>query len=107
GRVDRAAGGVRGGADRLIRPGWSHMASITDRSGFVPPPYPYDRLDRFKPLAERLDGGLVDLSIGTPIDPPPDAVIAALGSSDAERGYPASIGSLDLRTAAQRWIGRR
>ena len=83
------------------------MASITDRPGFVPPPYPYDRLDRFKPLAERLDGGLVDLSIGTPIDPPPDAVLAALGSSDSERGYPASIGSLELRTAAQRWIGRR
>ena len=50
------------------------MASITDRPGFVPPPYPYDRLDRFKPLADRLDGGLVDLSIGTPIDPPPRAV---------------------------------
>jgi succinyldiaminopimelate transaminase len=83
------------------------MASITDRSGFVPPPYPYDRLDRFKPLAERHDGGLVDFSIGTPIDPPPDAVIAALGSSGAERGYPPSIGSLDLRTALQRWIGRR
>ncbi len=83
------------------------MASITDRPGFVPPPYPYDRLDRFKPLAERLDGGLVDLSIGTPIDPPPDAVIAALGSSGAERGYPPSIGSLELRTAASRWIDRR
>jgi succinyldiaminopimelate transaminase len=83
------------------------MASITDHAGFVPPPYPYDRLDRFKPLAERLDGGLVDLSIGTPIDPPPDSVIAALGSSGAERGYPPSIGSLELRTAAQRWIARR
>ncbi len=83
------------------------MASITDRSGFVPPPYPYDRLDRFKPLAERLDGGLVDFSIGTPIDAPPDAVIAALGGSGAERGYPPSIGSLELRTAAQRWIDRR
>jgi succinyldiaminopimelate transaminase len=83
------------------------MASITDRPGFVPPPYPYDRLERFKPLAERLDGGLVDLSIGTPIDAPPDSVIAALGSSGAERGYPASIGSLELRTAAQRWIDRR
>jgi succinyldiaminopimelate transaminase len=83
------------------------MASITDRSGFVPPPYPYDRLDRFKPRAEQHDGGLVDFSIGTPIDAPPDAVIAALASSGAERGYPPSIGSLELRTAAQRWIDRR
>jgi len=83
------------------------MASITDRPGFVPPPYPYDRLDRFKPLAERLDGGLVDLSIGTPIDAPPDAVITALGSSGAERGYPPSIGSLEFRSAVRRWIDRR
>ena len=32
--------------------------------GFVPPPYPYDRLDKFKPLANKFEGGLVDLSIG-------------------------------------------
>jgi succinyldiaminopimelate transaminase len=76
-------------------------------AGFVPPPYPYDRLDRFKPLAERLDGGLVDLSIGTPIDPPTPAVVAALASSDSERGYPASIGTPELRGAARRWMSRR
>ena len=74
---------------------------------FVPPPYPYDRIDRFKPLAERFDGGLIDLSIGTPCDPPPPAVIAALAGSDAERGYPPSIGTVALRDAAVRWIGRR
>ena len=50
-------------------------------TGFVPPPYPYDRLDRLKPLAERFDGGLVDLSIGTPCDPPDEAVLTALASS--------------------------
>ena len=33
-------------------------------------------------------GGVVDLSIGTPYDPPPAAVVEALGSSGAERGYP-------------------
>ena len=76
-------------------------------AGFVPPPYPYDRLDRLVPLAERHEGGVVDLSIGTPIDPPPPAVVAALASSGAERGYPASIGSLPLRQAVQRWFGRR
>ncbi len=75
--------------------------------GFVPPPYPYDRLDAFKPLAEALPGGLVDLSIGTPCDPPPASVIAALASSNAERGYPASIGSAPLREAAAAWIQRR
>ncbi len=74
---------------------------------FVPPPYPYDRLDRFKPLAEELDGGLVDFSIGTPFDAPPPAVVAALSSSGSERSYPPSIGTADLRAAVARWLDRR
>ena len=76
-------------------------------SGFVPPPYPYDRLDRFRPLAESHPGGVVDLSIGTPFDPPPSAVIEALASSGSERSYPPSIGSLPFRQAAKRWMERR
>ena len=60
---------------------------------FVPPPYPYDRLDRLAPLGAHHEGGVVDLSVGTPFDPPPASVISAFGSSGAERGYPASIGS--------------
>jgi succinyldiaminopimelate transaminase len=76
-------------------------------AGFVPPPYPYDRLDRFKPLAEALPGGLVDLSIGTPCDAPPAEVVAALSSSNTERGYPPSIGTAPLRAAAQAWMSRR
>jgi succinyldiaminopimelate transaminase len=76
-------------------------------SGFVPPPYPYDRLDRFRPLADSYPGGVVDLSIGTPFDPPPAAVIEALASSGSERSYPPSIGSPAFREAAQRWMRRR
>jgi succinyldiaminopimelate transaminase len=74
---------------------------------FVPPPYPYERIDRFKPLAEHFEGGLVDLSIGTPCDPPPASVIEALSSSDSERGYPPSVGTPRLRRAAADWIARR
>ena len=76
-------------------------------TGFVPPPYPYERIDRFRPVAEAFEGGLVDFSIGTPFDPPPGAVVAMLGASDAERGYPPSIGTADLRGAVHRWMGRR
>ncbi|MGH9188633.1 MAG: aminotransferase class I/II-fold pyridoxal phosphate-dependent enzyme [Acidimicrobiales bacterium] len=75
--------------------------------GFSPPPYPYDRLDAFKALAEAHAGGMVDLSVGTPSDPPPPEVVAALASSGAERGYPASIGSVGLREAAAGWMARR
>ena len=58
-------------------------------------------------MADAFDGGVVDLSIGTPCDPPPAAVVRALAGSGAERGYPPSIGSPELRSAVQRWIGRR
>lgn len=76
-------------------------------AGFVPPPYPYDKLDRLAAICAAHDGGIVDLSIGTPCDPPPPAVIAALASSDSERGYPPSIGTAGLRGAIRSWIQRR
>ncbi len=75
--------------------------------GFRPPPYPYDRLDELKAVAAGLPGGLVDLSVGTPHDPPPPAVVTALAGSGAERGYPASIGSMAYREAAAGWLERR
>ena len=75
--------------------------------GFTPPPYPYDRLADARAAAEAHEGGMVDLSIGTPCDPPAPAVVAALGSSDAERGYPLSVGSAAYREAAAGWMARR
>jgi succinyldiaminopimelate transaminase len=74
--------------------------------GFDPPPYPYDRLDDLKAKADLFDGGVVDLSIGTPCDPPPAEVVATLGRSDTERGYPPSIGTPEFRTAAAEWLNR-
>ena len=76
-------------------------------TGFVPPPYPYDRLDELAAAAAELPGGCVDLSIGTPCDPPLAAVVAALAQSNTERGYPASIGTLPFREAAAGWLERR
>jgi succinyldiaminopimelate transaminase len=80
---------------------------VTDTRGFVPPPYPYDRLDELHRMSGELPGGAVDLSIGTPYDPPPSAVVEALGSSGAERGYPASVGTPAFRAAAAGWLQRR
>jgi succinyldiaminopimelate transaminase len=80
--------------------------------GFVPPAYPYDRLDEMKERAGRHDGGIVDLSVGTPTDPPPPAVLAALAGpagdgAGAARGYPPSIGTTDLRQAIAGWTKDR
>ncbi len=79
-------------------------------AGFEPPPYPYDRLEGVtsRAAARFADaGGLVDCSIGTPCDPPPPAVLAALASSGTERGYPTSQGSPAYRRAAAAWLDRR
>lgn len=75
--------------------------------GFTPPPYPYERLDDVIAIAAAHDGGAVDLSIGTPCDPPPPAVLAALVAGDSARGYPPSIGTPAFREAAAAWIRRR
>jgi succinyldiaminopimelate transaminase len=76
-------------------------------TGFEPPPYPYDRLDPLKALAAAHEGGLVDLSVGTPCDPPSAPVVTALGASGTEAPYPTSIGSPAFRQAAAGWLGRR
>lgn len=76
--------------------------------GFVPPPYPYERLDALKRLADSLPGGVVDCSIGTPCDPVPEvASRAAADAITASNGYPPSAGSVVLRDAAAGWIRRR
>ncbi len=79
-------------------------------SGFEPPPYPYDRLNKVKARATARfasEGGLVDCSIGTPCDPPPPAVLDAMATSGTERGYPTSQGSAAYRQAAAHWLARR
>src|SRR3954453_9872326 len=78
------------------------------KTGFVPPPYPYERLDRLHAIADALPGGIVDCSIGTPCDPVPDVVQqAAAAALPTSMGYPASAGSPALRNAVAAWIGRR
>ena len=76
-------------------------------AGFVPPTYPFDKLAALAELAQRHEGGAVDLSIGTPCDPPPALVLEALATSGSERGYPSSIGTSEYREAALAWMSRR
>jgi succinyldiaminopimelate transaminase len=80
---------------------------VTDPAGFVPPPYPYDRLAGLQVVAASLEGGAVDLSIGTPSDPPDPAVVEALARSGAERGYPPSVGTGPYLDAVTGWFERR
>ena len=81
---------------------------MTDKpDGFVPPPYPYDRLNELKPLGQHHEGGLIDFSVGTPMDPTPPAVVQALADSGSAKGYPPSIGRPELRFAFASWLAER
>ena len=68
------------------------------------PPYPYDRLDTLRATAAEIFGSAIDLSIGTPADPPPPALLEAMASSATERRYPKSVGSPEFRAAAASWL---
>lgn len=48
---------------------------------------------------------VVDAAVGSPVDPPPAVVPRILASSDAERQYPRSDGSLAFKEAALAWLG--
>ncbi|HYV58572.1 MAG TPA: succinyldiaminopimelate transaminase [Acidimicrobiia bacterium] len=77
-------------------------------TGFVPPPYPHDRLAELRVTAEAVPGGIVDCSVGTPVDPMPELARRALAdAAGAATGYPAAIGAPAYREAAAAWIGRR
>jgi len=77
-------------------------------SGFVPPPYPHDRLLELRAIAEAVPGRIVDCSVGTPVDPMPEVARRALvDAAPAATGYPAAVGAPAYRQAAAAWIGRR
>ncbi len=83
---------------------------MSERAGFVPPPYPYERLDAVRLLAGAHAGGAVDLSVGSPCDPPSQVVLDALANPDegnATRGYPSSAGSPTARRAVADWMASR
>ncbi len=76
-------------------------------SGFVPPPYPYERLEAVRELARRHNDGPIECSIGTPIDAPPQIVLDELAHARGVRGYPPSFGSPQFRESCASWLERR
>lgn len=78
--------------------------------GFVTadlPEFPWDTLAAQADRARAHPRGLVDLSIGTPVDPSPELVRDALAGAADSPGYPATHGTPELRTAVARWFARR
>jgi succinyldiaminopimelate transaminase len=77
--------------------------------GFTPitEDYPWDRLAPYVSTAQAHPDGVVDLSIGTPVDPTPSFVRAALTEAADAPGYPTVVGTPALREAMAGWWRRR
>ena len=71
------------------------------------PEFPWDTIAEAKTRASAHPDGLVDLSIGTPVDPTPDVVQKALVDAADAPGYPTVLGPVALRQAAVDWLERR
>ena len=71
------------------------------------PDFPWDKLAPFKQKAAAHPDGIVDLSIGSPVDPVPDLVKQALAEAADAPAYPTTIGTATARQAATDWLARR
>lgn len=71
------------------------------------PEFPWDTLAAAKERASEHPDGIVDLSIGTPVDPTPDVARQALADASNAPGYPTVFGPDSLRQAAVDWLQRR
>ncbi|GIL37538.1 succinyldiaminopimelate transaminase [Phycicoccus sp. DTK01] len=80
------------------------------------PDFPWDSLAPAKERASAFSDpdlgpdaghGLVDLSVGTPVDPTPGLVQRALADAADAPGYPQTYGTPDLREAVAAWFAAR
>ena len=81
------------------RPGWAARASL--------PLFPWDRLAPYAERARAHPDGIVDLSVGTPVDSTPEVVQQALRAAADAPGYPLTVGTPDLRAALVGWVRSR
>ncbi|MFE7215660.1 bifunctional succinyldiaminopimelate transaminase/glutamate-prephenate aminotransferase [Streptomyces sp. NPDC001698] len=79
------------------------MSALSDRL----PAFPWDKLEPYKKTAAAHPDGIVDLSVGTPVDPVPDLIQKALIAAADSPGYPTVWGTPELRDAITGWVERR
>ncbi|GAA3019657.1 succinyldiaminopimelate transaminase [Microbacterium dextranolyticum] len=69
--------------------------------------YPWDAVAPYAARAKQHPGGLIDLSIGSPVDPTPAVVADALRAATDAHAYPQTVGTPALREAIVEWYRRR
>jgi succinyldiaminopimelate transaminase len=83
------------------------MTSTRPRVSARLPVFPWDTLEPHAARARAHPDGIVDLSVGTPVDPTPAVVQEALRQASDWPGYPVTQGTPALREAGARWLARR
>ena len=78
---------------------------LSTRSSALPD-FPWDLLEPAKAKAAMHPGGIVDLSVGTPVDPVPGLIRQALADAADAPGYPLTAGMRSLRPAIAGWLAR-
>jgi len=71
------------------------------------PEFPWDSLEPFAARARSHADGIVDLSVGSPVDPTPAIIRDSLAEATDAHAYPATAGSVALREAIVSWYARR
>ncbi|MSW83112.1 MAG: succinyldiaminopimelate transaminase, partial [Actinobacteria bacterium] len=71
------------------------------------PEFPWDVLAPYSRRASEHPDGLVDVSVGTPVDATPAIVQQALIAAADAPGYPTTAGTPGLREACAGWMKRR
>ncbi len=71
------------------------------------PEYPWDQMLPFAAEARKHAGGIVDLSIGSPVDATPHVVQDALRAATDAHAYPQTVGTPALQQAIIDWYTRR
>lgn len=71
------------------------------------PDFPWDTIAEAREAAAAHPGGLVDLSVGTPVDPTPQLARDALAGAADAHGYPAVWGAPAVRDAIIGYLERR
>lgn len=69
--------------------------------------YPWDAVAPYAQRARAHPDGIVDLSIGSPVDPTPPIVAQALAEATDAHAYPQTVGTPALREAIVNWYARR
>jgi succinyldiaminopimelate transaminase len=84
-----------------------NLALRSTRRSAQLPDFPWDTLAAAKARAQAHPDGIVDLSIGTPVDATPEIARQALADAANSPGYPLTSGTPDLREAIVGYLGRR